>query len=342
VTVKACTVRIVGMCASLTAAVVVSAAPAQSSCPGGPYSLADLETVLKATPEGRVLPMLKACGSSFIPDDAGIKRLRSAGASDLLVRMLAPPPTPAARTLWTPLTDRREMGWIPPGQFSMGSPAAEPGHSDDETEHATANKGGFWLDTTEVTNEAYRRFLMASREWSKTTITSQQADQNYLRNWTDDNFPPGEDKKPVTYVSWHAAQAYARWAAKRLPTEAEWEFAARAGESKSAYPWGQTFDSSRANNSGTLWPVGTPATANGFGLFDMIGNVWEWTSSLNKPYPFVPSDGREAPSAPGDRVYRGGSFVNVNPQILRVANRASADPRTTSDSVGFRCAYSRD
>ena len=315
---------------------------AQATCSGGPYTLADLESAVRTTPEGRVIPTLKACGASFIPDDDGIKRLRAAGASDILIQMLTPPATPAARTLWTPLTDRREMVFVAAGQFRMGSPAGEAGREGDETQHTAVIKAGFWVDTMEVTNEAYRRFLMAKREWSKNSISSQHADENYLRHWTSDNFPSGDDRKPVTSVSWYAAEAYARWAGKRLLTEAEWEYAARAGETRRAFPWGDSFDPARANNSGELWPVGAAPTANAFGVFDMLGNVWEWTSSLYGGYPYAPDDGREAFGAAGDRVYRGGSYVNVNPQLLRVANRASADPRTTSSSVGFRCAYGRN
>jgi formylglycine-generating enzyme required for sulfatase activity len=224
----------------------------------------------------------------------------------------------------------------------MGSPAGEPGHEPDETpDQNVVVKTGFWLDAQEVTNEAFYRFVVARPEWSKNSIRRQYADENYLRHWPGERFQPGDEQKPVTYVSWHAADAYAKWADKRLPTEGEWEYAARAG-SRQAYWWGPTFDAARANNSGSVWPVGSPATANALGLFDMIGNVWEWTSSVYRPYPYRADDGREAPAGMGDRVYRGGAYVNRNALLLRVANRASADPRTTSASVGFRCAYGRN
>ena len=155
------------------------------------------------------------------------------------------------------------------------------------------------------------------------------------------------DDHPVTNVSFHQATAYARWYSEqsgkafRLPTEAEWEFACRAGTT-TRYFWGD----SPPEGDRYLWDARTSdgccrrveaAPANNAGLHDMLGNVWEWTSSLHRPYPIQEGDGRDDVDAEGSRVVRGGSFRTDRTEIGS-ASRRSRDPNERSDDLGFRIA----
>lgn len=127
-------------------------------------------------------------------------------------------------------------------------------------------------------------------------------------------------------MSWHAANAYAKWAGKRLPTEAEWEYAARGGREDQKYPWGNSIDDTHANyglNVGETVPVGQYAP-NGYDLYDMVGNVWEWCSD---PYEGVDNS----------RVLRGGSWLNTAATFVRVSTRGWSTRSFTSAYIGFRC-----
>jgi formylglycine-generating enzyme required for sulfatase activity len=224
---------------------------------------------------------------------------------------------------------------MPGREFTMGSPAAEAGRGDDEAATALAVRG-FWMDANEVSNRAFKRFVDAVPEWQKGKVARASADESYLKTWTGASFPAGEGDQPVVWVSWHAAAAYAKWAGKRLPTEAEWEFAARAGTS-TPYWWGDVFDEAHANAGPQLRAVGDAASRNKWGLTDMLGNVWEWTASLSRPYPYRTDDGRDDPQGTGARAVRGGA-AGYGVQFLRSADRNAAAPDLTSARLGFRCA----
>ena len=136
----------------------------------------------------------------------------------------------------------------------------------------------FYIDKYPVTNNQYKTFIDANPQWHKHHIQKGYHNGNYLRHWKGNTYPNGEADHPVVNVSWYAAMAYAEWMEKRLPTEAEWERAARGGVEGKKYPWGDTIAPTLANydwNVGEITPVGN-YPENGYGLHDVCGNVWEW------------------------------------------------------------------
>ena len=221
--------------------------------------------------------------------------------------------------------DNAERVYIPAGTFTMGDSHGDGDPNEKPTHQVTIT--AFWLDRTEVTNAQFARFVLAS---------SSKPQEDWLK------YAAGKTQHPVVEVTWHDAVAYCTWADKRLPTEAEWEYAARGTDGRK-YPWGNTWEDTRGrfgDNKGdqTTAPVGSyPTGASPFGAFDLAGNVGEWTSSLDKPYPYVATDGRENPTASGYRVIRGGSWVD-DPRGLRSAGRDGGDPAFRGIGLGFRCA----
>jgi len=202
-----------------------------------------------------------------------------------------------------------EMVLVPPGCFAMG---------DQGDGGRQCLDAAYWIDRTEVTNARYG----SHGEWT------------------------GDDR-PRESVTWEEARDFCAGRGGRLPTEREWAYAARGPDSR-IFPWGDTFDSdrlvsaeSRANTEGTA-PVGSrPDGASWVGALDLSGNVWEWTSTLYRDYPYIADDGREDPDAPGERVVRGGSYL-AEDGFLRSANRAGFDPTTKLGDVGFRCVLPDD
>ena len=248
------------------------------------------------------------------------------------------------------------MVLIPAGAFKMGSDAAEalPREQPVHTVHVDA----FYMDKYEVTNLDYKRFVLANPQWQKSRIPASLHNGNYLKHWAGNNYPSGKQNHPVTYVSWYAAVAYAKWAGKRLPTEAEWEKAARGGKVGLKYPWGNTISSARANygsNVGDTTVVGK-YSANGYGLYDMSGNVWEWCLDAYDADFYFSSPARNPLSDVNtianiglilddytniklSRVLRGGSWFS-SARNVRVAPRSNATPTSTLNRIGFRCARS--
>jgi formylglycine-generating enzyme required for sulfatase activity len=324
------------VCAVLAAIVTNSSGQlsAQSCERNAPLAQDDIFKLVEAgVPETIVENAIAGCGTTFILDDANARRLAGAGASARLVGLLAPATPAAPGASWTSPIDRREMTWIPAGEFQMGSPADERGRQAGEVQHRVRIERGYWIDVKEVDNAAYRRFLLANPEWQKGRLKEGLRDSNYLYDWKGTEFPAGQGAYPVVWVSWYAAAAYARWAGKRLPTEAEWENAARAG-TQTAYWWGARFDVSRVapvplTEDVTRWK-------SAWGSIGLLGGVWEWTSTLDRPYPYQRSDGREDENAAGERVKRGGE-AKSGEQFLRAAQRSKEPPTLTSAALGFRC-----
>ena len=244
------------------------------------------------------------------------------------------------------------MVLIPAGEYQMGgSLNAMPGNHKQPPVH-TVSADAFFMDEHEVTNLEYKKFVLANPRWSKDRIDKRFHDSDYLTHWNGNDYPSGYANHPVTWVSWYAAMAYAGWVEKQLPTEAEWEYAARGGLAGQKYPWkGDVIDLGKANydgNVGETTPVGK-YPPNGYGLYDMAGNVYEWClDEYNKDFYFTSP--RENPlsgansvdwiisnftSVNTKRVLRGGSWVN-NPKYVRVAGRVTdIPPRTRSISSGF-------
>jgi formylglycine-generating enzyme required for sulfatase activity len=235
-----------------------------------------------------------------------------------------------------------DMARIPAGEFSMGS-AAQDANADEKPVH-TVYVSAFFIDRFEVTNAQYRDFILATGH-SPPRVEAAWAEPY---NWTGDMYPPGTGNNPVVLVSWHDAVAYAAWADKRLPTEAEWEKAARSGLAGKVFPYGDTIEASQANffisylRARELRPVGS-FKPNAFGLYDMAGNVWEWCRDWYSPG-YYRKSAAENPAGPlhgENKVFRGGSWKN-DKQFLRCAQRGKNSPDYKSPVVGFRCARSAD
>ena len=250
------------------------------------------------------------------------------------------------------------MVLIPAGEFQMGSDDDEA--QDNEQPVHTVYVDAFYIDKYEVTNLDYKRFVLANPQWQQSRIPSALKPVyipfTYLNDWNGNNYPSNKANHPVRHVGWYGAMAYAKWAGKRLPTEAEWEKAARGGKSHLKYPWGNTIDSSKANYNqhvNDTTAVGK-YTANGYGLYDMSGNVWEWClDEYNANFYSVspaqnPLSGADSIQWLLDnytkvktyRVLRGGSHAQPD-RALRISHRRSTAPWDTFNGhYGFRCVKS--
>jgi len=200
--------------------------------------------------------------------------------------------------------DGKEMVYIPAGEFLMGE------------DKKPVSVEAFYIDRYPVTNAEYKRFMDATRH-------------SPPQHWRRGTYPEGKADHPVVHVRWSDAAAYAEWAGKRLPTEAEWEKAARGTDGRE-YPWGNEFDKDKCNtNESGIWdttPVGkySPAGDSPYGVGDMAGNVWEWTA-----------DGSGLAAMP----LRGGSWLDGRREA-RCASRRKHIPQRRNEFIGFRCASS--
>ncbi len=226
---------------------------------------------------------------------------------------------------------------IPPGEFTMGSPASEPGRRDEETQHRVEITKPFYLSVHEVTQDQYEQVMGNNPSFF-----------NPLSQWGVLK-DPGIDTSqwPVDNVSWNDAVAFYRKLSKqegveyRLPTEAEWEYACRAGTT-TAYSFGDDVSQLGeyawySGNSSSTHPVGEKKP-NAWGLFDMHGNVREWCQDRYGPYKSLQGVSDPTGSASGSRrVLRGGAFAN-RPEDVRAASRYNNQPVTRNHNIGFRLA----
>jgi formylglycine-generating enzyme required for sulfatase activity len=261
-----------------------------------------------------------------------------------------PPADAKPGDTWTNRVDGSEMVLIPGGEFQMGSPEGQ-GEDDEHPQHRV-RVDSFWLGKYEVTNAQWKKFVDANPEWGVDgEKAAEYGGSGYLSDWDGDTPPARRENYPVVYVSWYAARDYCAWAGLRLPTEAEWEYAAQGGK---GYEYGTVsgkLSHAQANYSGTgnrdkwdgLAPVGQ-FPANPFGIYDLCGNVWEWCSSEYKPYPYRAEGGREEIPTNIDknvnmpRVARGGSWIYDVANNTRARRRFYNAPASTIDNYGLRCA----
>jgi iron(II)-dependent oxidoreductase len=236
-----------------------------------------------------------------------------------------------------------EMVLVTEGKFTMGSSGKAIDEDAAEKPIHEVTLPAFYIDKCEVTNAQYAAFLNAAK------ATKDAAGHEYLAandklslEQADGEWRPkaGKASFPMVGVSWYGANAYATWSGKRLPTEAEWEKAARGTDGRK-YPWGNDWDDKKARHgSENQAAAGSfPQGASPYGCLDMVGNVWEWTSSVFKPYPYNATVGREDPQSPERRVARGGSFAG-EPYITHVTYRFRPFPDFKHVFLGFRCAKS--
>lgn len=243
-----------------------------------------------------------------------------------------------------------EVVLIPAGEFQMGGSDSDA--ETDEVPVHTVYVDAFYIDKYEVTNAQYKKFVDANPQWQKRRIPSNFHNGKYLDLWQDNTYPPDKENHPVVFVSWYAAMAYAKWKGKRLPTEAEWEYAARGGLVGATFSWGDDITPTMANYGGELGdtkPVGY-YPPNGYELYDMTGNVMEWCLDTYDEgfYNHSPSHNPIAGGSLSDtvnnflrlsdpRVVRSGCWYNV-PMHVRVADRYGTSPDNASKGRGFRCA----
>lgn len=275
---------------------------------------------------------------------AAIPAAASPNAESTPERFIPQTPLSATSGMRYPLYDESSrlgdapnaMALIPAGPFIRGTDERLP----DEGPQHTLDVAAYYIDIYEVTNMQYKRFINETGRRSP----------DHFRNRT---FPPGKADHPVTFVSWDDGQAYCTWAGKRLPDDKEWEKAARGTDGR-PYPWGNEFDPTKANTpvrwqaagqDGDTTPAGAFAEgASPYGLYDVTGNVWEWTSSWYEAYP----GNKTASESYGTRykTLKGGSWFDCSFYKCGISapvyNRAFFAKRTKNDTFGFRCARNAD
>jgi iron(II)-dependent oxidoreductase len=236
-----------------------------------------------------------------------------------------------------------DMVHVPAGPFSMGS---DDGPADERPVHRV-ELSAFSIDRTEVTNAQFAAFLNARGETNSAGERLYDADDPDARihrvgaTWRAD---AGYDSHPAVEVTWAGARDYCRWRDQRLPTEAEWEKAARGNDAR-RYPWGAAAPDATRGRFGAPFnataPVGQfPSGASPYGLLDMGGNVWEWVASAYRPYPYRADDGRESADAGPVRATRGGGHDSPAAELTTTqrGRTLSRNPRAGHHNIGFRCA----
>lgn len=342
--------------------------------------------VVVDTPPSTPTPSPTATSLPTATDTGTARPTSSPTATSLATATLTATPTPTLGIGSTLVRERdgMEMVYVPGGTFEMGSTDAEvedaialcmayysgcASHQREWLESAepqhTVDVDGFWIDKYEVTNEQFSRFVQATGY--RTEAEERGTGWGWIAggwgemagaSWQHPAGPgtdiSGMEDHPVVQVSWNDARAYCAWARARLPTEAEWEMAAR-GTSGNTYPWGGTFggiglnfcdrnceldwkDNSADDGYARTAPVGTYRVGDSpFEALDMAGNVWEWVADWYGDYPAGLQVNPKGPSSGEDKVLRGGSWDNNQP-FLRAAHRLHQALENSFMTAGFRCA----
>jgi len=294
---------------------------------------------------------------------------KKAASKERVFRTSAPPVGARLGDVWVNPIDNGKMVYVPAGEFTLGLSEAQirvwlRKHPADKGEwfakeqpHCRVTLQGYWMDKYEVTNSQYLRFVRATGRLAPT-------------HWKEGQVPSGMGSFPVVNVSWYDAAAYAEWASERLPSELEWEKAARGTDGR-LFPWGNQWDAKKCRNLELItgkaisdlrqgvtafmrWadnhdseregpkPVGSyPAGASPYGCQDMAGNAWEWCADWydESAYQGYAKGDLTPPAAGTQKVWRGASWHWGNPWHFRCTCRSLANfPDTSNGPVGFRCS----
>ena len=250
--------------------------------------------------------------------------------------------------------DGMTMVFVPEGDFVMGSAPSDPNARDDELPQHTVFLSDYWIDQTEVTNAMFALFLQDTGNQSEggAWLTENDPDIHVFLSDGQWQAEAGFEDHPMVEVTWYGASAYCQWAGRELPTEAQWEKAARGTDGR-IYPWGSQYGAELANadNTGDTCdggacdsftdsaPVGSfPEGASPFGALDMAGNVWELTTDFYSAdyFGISPAQNPQGPQEGDTRVLKGGSFSSPL-RVLRSARRGEADTSGSNFNIGFRC-----
>lgn len=335
-----------------------------------PYSRERLLNVVRNQTPARAAYLIRTCGIRTPWSEELNQALREAGAEDsvvLAVREKAPepPPPPPKPIPAGPKVgdvkvnpkDGLRYAWVPPGTFRMGcSDGDTECQADEKPAHAVRITRGFWMGQTEVTVEAYKRYVRATG--GSMPPEPKFGDRALNAGW-------GSDGLPMNMVTWNDARDYCQWAGLRLPTEAEWEYAARAGSQAARYgeldevAWYADNSGDQRIDSRSVWekeqskyydrlvananrprPVGQKRP-NNFQLYDMLGNLWEWVADWYGAGEYGNRSSREVSDPQGPpggerRTLRGGSWID-DPRFVRLSGRSSSAPSSRYNNFGFRC-----
>jgi sulfatase modifying factor 1 len=291
-----------------------------------------IETSVNRASNGAQLPSLV---SALVPDfyfHAPVAAPVVAAASE---PAKTEPQAPAPGLSRTNRKDRLDYVWVPPGEFEMGCVENDNDcDADEKPRHSVKISHGFWMSKTEVTVRAYQSYVDSQKQKLKMPPASPSTDPKW--RFTD---------RPIINVTWEQAEAFCTWTGGSLPTEAQWEYAARGGQKGNIYPWGNDISRDRANYDGAggndRWTETSPVgsfDANPLGLFDMAGNVWELTRDWYQKdyYQMSPVEDPPGPAASKEHVARGGSWFS-SPKQLRTSIRRRVGISERANHIGFRC-----